>query len=481
MATQELHHEMEYESLLCNIGVLKEELRVTTAARNETLKIFSRLVDAVTSTPEPLFRRRDTTTPRLQKTNSNLLDAHKKEKRRSFKWNKRDSHTMLPASYMSEHIWGAVLAHLDYLSLWSVCSACKRFSELVHSVAIQPVLDEQTCIYSWQKRVEKIPKISPWLPSPNSIMPLYLFPTWGISYKSKETKSAEKLHRQIEDMIRSSRREFNSTRLILVVGPSRSGKTTFVRNFIHPWERNESYKAIVRDFTVSSMRNFLENQHLLPCPTLKAIEDLTLTTIPNIWEDTKIRNAYFESIKASPDSTAHYFFDKAANILETNYCPTDSDLRRLYISEPNLVSENSRKIEGLCVKVVQVKNFANHSKRLRNLFSEAFVVYLCISLTELNQSLQKYVRTLASMGSWCVVVFTKLDAFQNKVLAGQLTSCSNIFDSYLGDKTDMKAVLSFIEDQIRNMSELKLKRIIFVNNFEPTNHWQDVFMSTADR
>jgi hypothetical protein len=50
------------------------------------------------------------------------------------------------------------------------------------------------------------------------MMPLYLFPIWGISFKSKEMKAAEKNHKAIEAKLKKDSKAFFATRTYLVVG-----------------------------------------------------------------------------------------------------------------------------------------------------------------------------------------------------------------------------------------------------------------------
>eukprot|EP00474_Spongospora_subterranea_P001190 CRZ01648.1 hypothetical protein [Spongospora subterranea] len=299
-------------------------------------------------------------------------------------------------------------------------------------------------------------------------------------------KHESTLSRDIDAEVAKSALQSARVKKLLLLGTGESGKSTLYRQMKRIYgvgfskQELEDYKKTILANTVAFMLSVLKG-----IPKLQPQTNLNLdinnvqfknqigsfagtdgeynlsvaTAIVELWKDPAIRNTFEYRSQLQVPECAKYFFDKALELADPNYVPSDTDILMSRVRTTGIL-ETRFKISGTVFDIFDVGGQRNERKKWIHCFDSVTGVIFVIALSEYDQmlfedekvnrmveALQLFEETVNS--KWfskvdIIVFLNKMDLLMNKIVK---VPVSDYFPDYTGG-LNAEAAANFFKEQV---------------------------------
>ncbi|GAA5987384.1 hypothetical protein JCM5350_005650 [Sporobolomyces pararoseus] len=317
----------------------------------------------------------------------------------------------------------------------------------------------------------------------------------GCCGSTSHADDGSKTSQEIDEELRRSKREFNSTIKTLLLGPGESGKSTLVKQmrlvYSRPYSPDErrDFKEIVFSNTLQSMQVVLHGFAILNvdfppqldnaaillgnlevdsaiCPTTGDFEIDVAQAIKSVWEHPSTRKVLSESNRLQLNDSATYFFDAISRTSQVGYVPSDADILRCRVRSTGIVEETFQ-VGSHKLVVVDVGGQRSERRKWVSCFEGVQLLIFVASLSEFDQVLyedQEQPRMQESLLLWSSIVsspwfsrtslilfLNKIDLLETKVRA-RPDLVAHFLPDYLGPSDDPEGVKAYFHERFNQVA-----------------------------
>ncbi|SPO06410.1 related to Guanine nucleotide-binding protein subunit alpha [Cephalotrichum gorgonifer] len=309
-------------------------------------------------------------------------------------------------------------------------------------------------------------------------------------------RHAKKRSEQIDLQLKQWRRDQNGDLRILVLGPSRSGKSTLIKQMEISYEGisdadRERYKPVILGGIVESMRSIItagsesldhddlrpHAQTVLNSPEQAHLDTVcpeTRAAIELLWADERVQHYFgqYRQENGSSYTSMDYFFGNLARITSSDYSPTDQDILHTHVETLGIRETTLNIRPALRVRVSEVGTHHRGEGLFKGIhyFDDARTILIMVPLSsyfELGTDkaqpnrLDEARRTLTSLveSKWfegeekrIVLVFNEVDKFKEMLPRHPL---ADFFPDYEGGE-GYKEACQFIAGTFTQRTERRL-------------------------
>lgn len=314
--------------------------------------------------------------------------------------------------------------------------------------------------------------------------------------------------KQVEEQIKASKKENETTVRILMLGAGESGKSTVVKQMkiLHlsgfGSEEREVWAESVRSNLLSCAKALLRAVETLGIKTkfknsakilqLEQLLPADLEDMKVIWHDDGINQALVRRAEFQLPDSCEYFFTCMDRILENNYVPQDQDILRCRVQTTGIV-ETTFSYKKQTIIIVDVGGQRSERRKWIHCFEDVTAVIFVVGISEFDQRLyedQETNRMHEALELFNVMVnskwfsekpimlfFNKSDIFARKLKDGK--SIREAFSEYDGDDSYDDSI-KFLEKTFLGTLKGKTNVFVRVTNATDTGNIKEVFDFLVD-
>mmetsp|Transcript_13445 Transcript_13445/g.34298 ORF Transcript_13445/g.34298 Transcript_13445/m.34298 type:complete len:355 (+) Transcript_13445:90-1154(+) len=315
----------------------------------------------------------------------------------------------------------------------------------------------------------------------------------GCASAPEGTGEESQASKEIDNVIRKDKRNYQNEFKLLLLGAGESGKSTVAKQMkiIHlngfSKKERQSYVSIIHANIMMSMRSLVIASRKLAnaCPfqNPEAAEMFTSRTVlldsltPELvkalkllWQDPLIKQMFQRSNEFQLNDSAGYFFDNIDRIAKEGYVPTEQDVLRSRARTAG-VSEMCFQVKSMNFRLVDVGGQRSERKKWLHCFEEVKAIIFCVALSEYNlklwedETVNRMDESLFLFEDICnyryfqktplILFLNKSDLFEEKIKTVDLNVC---FPSYTGG-CDFNRSIAFIKKEFQGRCKDPNKQI----------------------